>query len=844
MDRSEVPDIPQISEHPSAWRVFLPPILVTFICLIVGYYTNFIVFHSLIELFSVFIGLTAMTVAATTTQFTKNQFIVCLSFAAGWCASLDVVHVLVYQGIDIIPHAGGSLSTQLWIGARFLQSLSFLIAIYYLRHRLRIWLFNVCYGVLVLTIFILVFSGYFPQTYIENYGVTPFKSFCEWGIILILIIGLILLRLHKNLMSSNLLFYLTLSIITMIFSELSLSSYKNLYGLENIIAHILKIFYYWFIYIALVITTLRQPFNVLSRAASTYDNIPEPVFILQLDTTISQANTAAGLVAEMKPEQLVGLSSHYIFHDKTIPPENCLICSQLSTRTEKYTIELETAGTWLECTLSPIDSDLFPRSWVQMVKNITQRKLLEIEERKLLFTLEKRVKELNCLVSLSQLTSNKDITIEAIFTGTVNILPQAFQFPERIIVKIESKWGVFSSNPNTEKLPLILDKEFSIEEQSQVKIQIYYSTPPPESATIFFTEEAVFLDIVAALLTHALKQILSTQKATIAEHRFKESEKHFQAIIEQTGVGVYVRSKKRFLYVNPRFCEIVGRKKEELLTRGLFDLIDDESTKALILKKWDELDHGRSSITFNFPFKKADGTHLTLRADVTIIAWGGSFEYLSLVQDITEIEHAREQIDRSVEQLEQAIKGTFIAVSNMIEFRDPYTAGHERRVGLIAKEIGKELGWPSERCESLELIGLVHDIGKISIPAEILSKPTKLTPLEMELVKGHAQAGYDILKDVTFNAPVAEVIWQHHERLDGSGYPRGLKGNDILPETRIVSVADVLEAMSSHRPYRPALGVDAAIAEIRRGRGAQYDAEVVDAALKLINENKLPLKQK
>ncbi|KTD45532.1 metal dependent phosphohydrolase [Legionella rubrilucens] len=138
-------------------------------------------------------------------------------------------------------------------------------------------------------------------------------------------------------------------------------------------------------------------------------------------------------------------------------------------------------------------------------------------------------------------------------------------------------------------------------------------------------------------------------------------------------------------------------------------------------------------------------------------------------------------------------------------------------------------------------MGLVHDIGKISIPAEILVKPVRLTSIEMELIKGHAQTGYDILKDVHFDAPVAEVILQHHERLDGSGYPRGLKGNDILPETRVISVADVLEAMSSHRPYRPALGIEAAVAEIQRGRGLQYDADVVDAALKLIHDNRLPL---
>ena len=223
------------------------------------------------------------------------------------------------------------------------------------------------------------------------------------------------------------------------------------------------------------------------------------------------------------------------------------------------------------------------------------------------------------------------------------------------------------------------------------------------------------------------------------------------------------------------------------------------------------------------------------------------FIYVALVvttlrQPFSMLAQANFEIDNYALQLEAAIKGIFFAVSRMVEYRDPYTSGHEHRVGLIAKAIGKELGWSEARCETLELMGLVHDIGKIAIPAEILSKPSRLTSIEMALIKEHPKAGYEILKDIKFNAPVAEVIYQHHERLDGSGYPRGLKDKEILPETRIISVADVLEAMSSHRPYRAALGIKRAIKEINRGRGIEYDAEVVDAALKVIknNHNKLP----
>jgi putative nucleotidyltransferase with HDIG domain len=182
------------------------------------------------------------------------------------------------------------------------------------------------------------------------------------------------------------------------------------------------------------------------------------------------------------------------------------------------------------------------------------------------------------------------------------------------------------------------------------------------------------------------------------------------------------------------------------------------------------------------------------------------------------------------------MRGTLQAVANMVDLRDPYTSGHERRVGIIASDIAREMGWSEERCQNLQLIGLVHDIGKIAIPAEILSKPTRLTALEYEMVKTHAQQGYEILKDVEFPLPIAEIIREHHERMDGSGYPQGLKGEEILPEARILAVADVLESIASHRPYRPALGIDAAIEEIEKHRGIWFDPDVVDATLRLIRD--------
>ncbi len=188
-------------------------------------------------------------------------------------------------------------------------------------------------------------------------------------------------------------------------------------------------------------------------------------------------------------------------------------------------------------------------------------------------------------------------------------------------------------------------------------------------------------------------------------------------------------------------------------------------------------------------------------------------------------------------QLKGSLMKTVEVAMKLSEMRDPYTAGHEKRVAEIAVAISAELGFDTECQQGMRVAGYLHDIGKIIIPAEILAKPGKLNDIEYSLVKYHVQAGYDAIKDVDFPWPVAEVVFQHHERLDGTGYPRGLKGEEIIIEARILSVADVVESMTSHRPYRAELGIEKALAEIERGSGITYDATVVDACIKLFREN-------
>jgi len=239
---------------------------------------------------------------------------------------------------------------------------------------------------------------------------------------------------------------------------------------------------------------------------------------------------------------------------------------------------------------------------------------------------------------------------------------------------------------------------------------------------------------------------------------------------------------------------------------------------------------------FEYRTMTKDGHAVWIRDYVSVVMGDdGPKELIGYMFDITEEKEAEKQLERSLE-------GTIQAISTAIEARDPYTAGHQQRVADVAAAIATEMGLDANCIEGIRLGATIHDIGKIQLPAEILTKPARLTEIEYTMVKEHPKVGYSILKSVEFPWPVADIAHQHHERMDGSGYPQGLKGNETCLEARIVSVADVVEAMSSHRPYRPGLGIDKALAEISKGRGELYDPIVVDACLKIFEEKKFEFK--
>ena len=266
--------------------------------------------------------------------------------------------------------------------------------------------------------------------------------------------------------------------------------------------------------------------------------------------------------------------------------------------------------------------------------------------------------------------------------------------------------------------------------------------------------------------------------------------------------------------INKRGCEILGYPEQEIVGRNWVEHFIPEKIRVDIRVMLNRLISGEIELT-----EYVENPVLTKTGEERIIAWHNTLlrneadeitGCLSSGEDITERRRAEEALQDSLDHLRRTLEGAVTALATAVEIRDPYTAGHQRGVAQLACAIAKEMGFSPDRLEGMRVMGFLHDIGKIAIPAEILSKPGKLSDYEFSIVKFHAQVSFDILKEVDFPWPVALAVLQHHEKMDGSGYPHGLKGEDIIVEARILTVADVVEAMASHRPYRPSLGIDRA----------------------------------
>ena len=311
------------------------------------------------------------------------------------------------------------------------------------------------------------------------------------------------------------------------------------------------------------------------------------------------------------------------------------------------------------------------------------------------------------------------------------------------------------------------------------------------------------------------KEIATRQETEKALHM---SEVNFRNMIYNNADGVLILDENSIVkFMNPGAESIFGTKAKHFVGQTFEHLI--------IPGKPTELD-----------IIIGDGKSVVAEMRVMETEWEGKKAYLASLRDITNRKRMQQRLQRSLDNLKDVMDGTIRAMALAVEMRDPYTSGHQHRVAQLAQAIAEEISLPADTIEGVYMAASIHDIGKISLPAEILSKPLKLTEIERKMIQAHSKVGYDILNGVDFSWPIAQIVLQHHERMDGSGYPHGLGGKEVLIEARIVGVADVVETMASHRPYRPAMGLDKALEEVFKNRGRLYDEKVVNACLILFNE--------
>jgi PAS domain S-box-containing protein/putative nucleotidyltransferase with HDIG domain len=334
---------------------------------------------------------------------------------------------------------------------------------------------------------------------------------------------------------------------------------------------------------------------------------------------------------------------------------------------------------------------------------------------------------------------------------------------------------------------------------------------------------------------------LDITKRKKAEEQIKDSEKRLKILFDYAPDAYYISDLKgKFIDGNKVAERLMGYKREELIGSSflklkLLSLADIPKAAKLLVKNL----RGQPTGPDEFILNRKDNSKVTVEISTYPVKIKERTLVLGIARDITERKQAEQELLQSHNKLLKTMEDTIYTIGKIAETRDPYTAGHQKSVSQIAVFIAQEMKLPKDKIEGIRIASLVHDIGKISIPAEILNKPTKLSEIEYSLIKDHSQVGYDVLKSIDFAYPIARIVLQHHERLDGSGYPQGLKGDEIILEARIIGVADVVEAMSSHRPYRPALGIDATLEEISKNKGILYDPEVVDACIKLFKEKRI-----
>jgi PAS domain S-box-containing protein len=566
----------------------------------------------------------------------------------------------------------------------------------------------------------------------------------------------------------------------------------------------------------------------------TFDAIQESMTVVDLDFNITDANDVLiktfGLPAK---ESILGRKCFELLKGRKDICPYCAVAEAYRTKAPVYRTttpeeEVLTRGRSFEVFTYPVMDEHGNPIWaVEFGRDITERKraaeaLRESEER-----FRELVENANDIIYTHDPDGN--------FTSANPAATRIYGYTHEEILQLNIAQIVAP-----EYLPLARQK-------IQEKLEGSARTGPYELLTYTKEGKPIWVEVSTRLLEREDQPIgvlgiardITERKR--AEEELEESEERFRLAFEDGPIGMtIVGLDYKLLQVNKVFCEMLGYTEQELTALTFVDITHPEDVEkdVQLAEKVFKGEIEAYELEKRYIKKNQEILWSDLTATVIRDHDGKSLYGLAMIEDITDRKRAEEELRQSYVQLQRTLEGTVHALVSAIEMRDPYTAGHQRRVTQLACAIAKEMDLDGEQIEGIRMAGLIHDIGKINVPAEILSKPSPLTELEYGLIKMHPQVGHDVLKTMEFPWPVAQIVLQHHERMDGSGYPQALSGDEIILEARILSVADVVEAMASHRPYRAPRGIDKALQEISQNRGILYDPEVVDACLTLFAEKR------
>ncbi|HEY0844896.1 MAG TPA: MASE3 domain-containing protein [Noviherbaspirillum sp.] len=866
---------------------------------------SYVLFHSLLEMLQLTVIFGIFAITWHSRKWSSNNYLTFVGLSFPFIGIVILLHTLAYKGMGVFRDYDANLPTQLWIAQRYLQSVVLLIAPMLIGRRFRTRPTMTMLSVVTAFVIFAIFARIFPDCFVEGKGLTPFKIYSEYVISLILLGGVVMLVRRRAAFDAEVRAMLMVSLVAGTAAELAFTAYVSVYGLANEIGHFFLLLSTYFMYRAILVTGIVNPFRLLflglkqkeeeleakvvertlevrqseERFHGLADVAQDAILMIDDKGCLTYWNASAERIFGYRFDEVAGKEVH-----RVLAPDRYLPAYEKGFRAFQDSGTGPVLGKVIEVTAIRKDGTEFPVSlsvsalrlnerWhaVGILRDITERKHADELRAKLAAIVESTSvgiigKDLDGHVTSWNIGAEKvyGYTAEEMIGRPISVLADEKRKTESAELIDKVKRGEVISRFETTRVRKdgrvidvsltvspVYDAEGALSGVSTVVSDIT-DRKKAERELIAVNRVLKTLSCGNMTLIHATDEgmLLVEMCRTIVEvggYRF-------------AWVGYVRDDDRKTIAPMARYGAGDGYLEAFPLTwseDAAQNCPEGDAIRMDAVQIHQNLDANCATATWCQAALKHDYRSviaLPLRGGGRVIGvlaiFAGEIDTFQqaevrlltemaadLSYGITALRTRVAEVQGS-ERLKKSMESTIRAIASTIEMRDPYTSGHQQRVAELGAAIGREMGLDESRVYGIYLSGIVHDLGKINVPAEILCKPGRLQEVEFELIKGHAKAGHDILMPVDFPWPIADIVLQHHERVDGSGYPNGLTGDAILLEARIIAVADVVEAISSHRPYRPAFGIEAGLKEIRTHRGTKYDPAVVDACLKLFNEGR------